>query len=320
MRVVVVGAGLSGLVAAQGCSADGHAVTVLDKGRGPGGRLATRRIGSATFDHGAQFFTVRSPEFADLVEHWRNDGLVAEWCRGFTGDDGHPRWIATGGMNSIAKHLARDLDVRCSTLVFAIRPGPAGGWAVGLDDGTAIDADAVIVTCPLPQSFSLLVASGVTLPEALTGTDYERTLGLLAVLSGPSAVPAPGGLQHPDAVFSFIGDNAAKGVSGSPALTFHANAEWSAAHWDDDHTVAHQLLLDAASPWLGDASVVDSQFKRWRFATPLSLWPDPCWSATTDDGAAAPLVLAGDAFKSARMEGAALSGLAAARAIPSSPV
>jgi renalase len=315
VRVVVVGAGLSGLIAAQSCIADGHTVIVLDKGRGPGGRLATRRIAGATFDHGAQFFTVRSTEFTELVNQWNDAGLISEWCRGFTSDDGHPRWVANGGMNAIAKHLTQGLDVRCSTLVFAIRPNPVGGWSVGLDDGTSIDADAVIVTCPLPQSYSLIVASGVTLPEALMNTDYERTLGLLAVLDGPSAIPAPGGLQHPDEVFSFIGDNVAKGVSTAPAVTFHANAAWSAAHWDDDHAAAHQLLLDAAAPWLASASVVESQFKRWRFATPLSLWPDACWSATAADGAVAPMVLAGDAFKSARMEGAALSGLAAARAL-----
>ena len=64
MNVVVIGAGLSGLIAAQSLQAHGHKLLVVDKGRSPGGRLATRRIGPATLDHGAQFFTVRSEEFA----------------------------------------------------------------------------------------------------------------------------------------------------------------------------------------------------------------------------------------------------------------
>ena len=67
MKCVVVGAGLSGLVAAQTLQQDGHEVLVLDKGRSVGGRLATRRIGNATFDHGAQFFTVRNNAFAEHV-------------------------------------------------------------------------------------------------------------------------------------------------------------------------------------------------------------------------------------------------------------
>jgi renalase len=315
VRIVIVGAGLSGLIAAQRCAAAGHEVVVVDKGRGPGGRMATRRIGQATFDHGAQFFTVRSEQFADVVDEWRRADLVAEWCRGFASDDGHPRYVIVGGMNAVTKHLARGLDVRCSTLVFSIHATPAGGWMVKIDDGTSIDADALIVTSPVPQSYSILISSGVQLPEALTAIDYERTLALLAVLDRPSAVPAPGGMQHADETFSFIGDNLAKGISAVPAVTFHANAAWSLAHWDTDHDDAHRLLLDAAAPWIGDAQVVESQFKRWRFATATTLWPDACWSAGPADGASSPLILAGDAFASARVEGAVLSGLAAAAAI-----
>ena len=60
---VVVGAGISGLLAAQELTAAGWRVVVLDKGRGVGGRMATRRVGDGTFDHGAQFFTVRGERF-----------------------------------------------------------------------------------------------------------------------------------------------------------------------------------------------------------------------------------------------------------------
>ena len=68
MKIIVVGAGLSGLSAARELSSRGHDVTVFDKGRGVGGRLATRRAGSAVFDHGAQFFTARSDEFQQQVD------------------------------------------------------------------------------------------------------------------------------------------------------------------------------------------------------------------------------------------------------------
>ena len=70
MNVVVIGAGLSGLMAAKSLQVQGHKVLVVDKGRSVGGRLATRRIGTATLDHGAQFFTVRSEEFAKHVDAW----------------------------------------------------------------------------------------------------------------------------------------------------------------------------------------------------------------------------------------------------------
>ena len=69
---------------------------MLDKGRGVGGRMATRRFGGASFDHGTQFFTVRGDRFGDLVEGWISAGAAAEWARGFADaegqrpPDGHP--------------------------------------------------------------------------------------------------------------------------------------------------------------------------------------------------------------------------------------
>lgn len=310
MRTVVVGAGLSGLMAARALVAAGREVVVLDKGRSPGGRLATRRIGDATLDHGAQFFTVRSDDFARHVHEWRAAGLVRVWNHGFDHDDGHPRYVVEGGMNALAKHLALGLDVRCDTLAFAIHPAPTG-WGVAIDDGTSLEAAALVVTCPVPQSLSLVITSGVELPEALRTLDYDRTIGLLAVLDRPGAVPAPGGVQPADGTFAFVGDNLAKGVSTQPAITFHAHPAWSLDRWDVDRDAVQAELLAAAHPWLGDARVVGSQVKRWRFATPRATWPEPCWAAPADH----PLVLAGDAFAGPRIEGAALSGLAAAAAL-----
>ena len=76
MRVVVIGAGVAGLMAAQSLVKNGHDVVVLDKGRSPGGRLATRRIDDATLDHGAQFFTVRESSFESHVAEWIASGVV----------------------------------------------------------------------------------------------------------------------------------------------------------------------------------------------------------------------------------------------------
>ena len=325
MKVCIVGAGLAGLMAAGRLRDVGHEVVLFDKGRSPGGRLATRRMAGARLDHGAQFFTVRSPEFRTHVDRWMADGVVFEWCRGFDGrTDGFPRYAAHGGMNALAKHLAHGLDVRCDSLVFSLhRASDASdgtgwevklddgtGWEVKLDDGTSITSDALIVTCPLPQTFSLLVSSGVTMPEELSRTSYDKTLGLLALLDGPSAVPTPGGVQG-ESIFTFIADNQAKGISDAPAITLHAGPAWSDEHWDDDPVVAHDALMALAAPWIGEARVIDSQLKRWRFATPRQIWPDPHWSP--DD--APTLVVAGDAFAGPKMEGAALSGLSAADAL-----
>lgn len=310
MRVIIVGAGLSGLMAAQSLTNSGHEVIVFDKGRGVGGRLATRRIGDATLDHGAQFFTVRSEEFASHVKTWLDAGVVHEWCRGFDAEDGHPRYVGSKGMSSIAKHLAQGLNVRTSALVFSLER-TTSSYNVITDDGVAHACDKVLLTAPIPQSFSLLFGAGIEMPAELRSIDYDRTLGLLAVLdSNAHNVRSPGGMQFPDDVFSFIGDNSAKGISATHALTFHANPEWSRSHFDLELDEIHSLLLTAVRPWLGNAQILESQPKKWRFATPQGSWPDACWVDETQS-----LVMAGDAFAGPKMEGAALSGLAAARAL-----
>lgn len=306
MRVVVVGAGISGLCAADELRRSGHDVVVIDKGRSVGGRLATRRIGDARLDHGAQFFTVRDDSFAAIVDEWLRDDVVTEWCRGFNGDDGHPRFVGRAGMNSIAKHVARALDVRCNALAFAVQR-TSSGWTVVVDDSSTLDCDAIVMTCPLPQTFSLLFTAGIEMPEELRTIDYDRTIGLLAVLDGPTALGEPGGIQNPDDTFSFIGDNLRKGISETSSVTFHANAQWSLDHFDDPLEELQSLLLAATPAYLGTSQVVTSQVKKWRFATPRRSWPDRCW--VHESGS---LVLAGDAFAGPKVEGAVLSGVAAA--------
>jgi predicted NAD/FAD-dependent oxidoreductase len=287
-------------------------VIVLDKGRSVGGRLATRRIDAATLDHGAQFFTVRDERFADVVHDWTSAGVVRVWCNGFSDDDGHPRHVGIGGMTSIAKHAAAGLDVRCNVLVFSVH-GEPGRWSVVSDDGTRHDARTVLVTCPLPQSASLLHASGVETPTELATCDYERTVGLLTVIDGDRPVLAePGGAQDPDRTFSFIGDNLAKGISSVPAVTFHAGPEWSRKHFDAPVEELEGLLVAAAEPHLNGRRIVSRQVKKWRFATPSTIWPERHWSDPSGT-----VVLAGDAFGGPKVEGAALSGLSAADALVS---
>lgn len=320
MRLAVIGAGLAGLAAAR--SARSHRgvddVLVLDKGRSVGGRMATRRIGAARLDHGAQFFTVRDDAFGAQVTDWQRRELVHVWCRGFDGVDGHPRYVGSSGMNALAKDLAGDLaggeQLLLATRIFEVARIDER-WRITVDDGTQHVADALVVTCPIAQTWAMLAPAGYDrAPEPLWRTPYHPVVGLLVVLDGPSSVPDPGGVQFdpadPDAPFGFIGDNQQKGISPVPAVTFHATQPWSAAHIDRPDAWLRDTLLDRARPWIGDATVVEAQVKRWRLATPSAPWPEPCWADPESQ-----LVLAGDIFAGPRVEAAYLSGLAAAAAV-----
>lgn len=332
--VAIVGAGLAGLVAARELTATGARVRLLDKGVGPGGRLATRRIGDATVDHGAQFFTVRSDEFDQLVERWRADGAPIErWSSGFaqatdvragphgvtsTAGDGHPRYIVTGGMQTLATTLARGLDVVADTRVTAIWPR-AGRWrlaATGVDGMRTHDAGAVLCTAPVAQTLALLDRGGTTLPEdadaTLRALAYDPCLALLAVVDRDPELPAPGGVQFAAGPVRWLADNARKGVSTVPAVTLHAAGAWSATWYEAADQVVGATLHAWLAPWLGGASVHRWQVKRWRYSQPRD--PAEQRSVRADvDGL--PVVFAGDAFGHARVEGAARSGLAAAALI-----
>ena len=146
--VLIVGAGLAGLVAANALAAAGRRSVVLDKGRTVGGRLATRRMSGldgrvGRLDHGAQFFTVRSPDFAELVHEWRRAGVVREWCRGFNGSgDGYPRYCAEGGMSTIAKLLAATAVVECEVELRSLA-GFDGLLSLSTADGRRWESDSV---------------------------------------------------------------------------------------------------------------------------------------------------------------------------------
>lgn len=321
--VVVIGAGAAGLSAAGRLAAAGVGVTVLDKGRGVGGRLATRRIGAARLDHGAQFFTSRSEEFTGLTRAWLGRGVAREWCRGFRQPaDGHPRFVGASGMTDLAKDLASGLDVRTSTRVESVSAAPDGRWVATLEGGRTLvgaggdplRADAVISTAPVPQTLEMLgpAVTDTRARRALGAISYEPTLAGLLVLAEPSALPHPGGVQLDRGAVTWIGDNQAKGISPVPAVTVHAAGRGATDSWDGPEEAILASLEAAARPLIGPAPVLERQLARWRYATP-SVSHDARCLVAVDGGR--PLVCAGDAFGEAKVEGAVRSGWAAAEAV-----
>lgn len=316
-HVAVIGAGLSGLTAAQVLLDSGHAVTVVDKGRGVGGRLATRRIGTATLDHGAQFFTVRGDTFRRVVTQATEAGMVDVWCHGFGAEDGYPRFRGTNGMNAFAKWLAaRVIDAGGSIItgerVRSIHADDTQ-WRLEFENHPTIHADDAIVTAPVPQALDLLAAGGVDLhaevESELASISYKPTLALLVTLDGASSLETPGGIQRTeDDLFTFIADNHVKGISASPSLTLHVNGDVSARRWDDDSAAVISDLLAEAQPFIGSASVVEVQLKKWLYATPRVPHPEACLVLAEEPGR---LVIAGDAFAGPKVEGAFNSGHAA---------
>ncbi len=324
-RVAIVGAGLAGLIAARdlvrhGTPDGGRGVVVVERSGVVGGRLATRSIGDAVFDHGAQFFTVRTDELAADVDRWTAAGVVEEWCRGFAEVDGYPRYRIAGGMANLATHLAGELVASGVTLttgvgVVEIRPGDNGdGWLVRSGDDGVVVADAVILTPPVPLSSALLDAGGVARAAGADAFDdfaYHQVVALLAVLDRSPGLPEPGALQQADDdTFSFVSDNQAKGISPVPAVTFHTAHGRSAALWSATDDEVLDALLPAARDVVAPATISQIEVVRWPHTGPVAAHPDRC--AVVAEGPSGPIVLAGDGFGGSKVEGAYSSGRAAA--------
>lgn len=331
-RCLIVGAGISGLVAARVLIKQGWQVTILEKSSGYGGRMATRRIGESVFDHGAQFITVRSMFFRSLVEQWEDDGLIKQWCRGFLNadrqliQDGYLRFYAAQGMNTLAKDLAhrlepdlsKNLKVHLQEKITEISLLDTG-WQLKSESGQAFNGEALIVTAPLPQSLQLLKQTcGFSLEtntlEQLETVKYDPCIAVMASLDGPSGLAEPGGLDNKDPMspIKWIADNRQKGISNTDAVTILGTAHFSRKHWKMPREEAGELLWQAAKSYL-KSERIEIQTHGWRYAQPKHNLEENYLCAHKNPA----LLLAGDAFGEDRnpIEGAAVSGLEAAQAL-----
>lgn len=330
--VLIVGAGVTGLMTVAALPDLAQRISIVDKGLSVGGRLATRRLGGGRADHGAQFFTARSPEFEAWVADWQRDGLVYTWSTGWSDGnlgaaptDGYARFAVQGGMSALARRLAASVSAAGA----AVHPGVRlqavartdNGWWACSDDGHVYTAQALVLTAPVPQSLALLKEGKVALAAddaaQLARITYAPCLAALLRFEGQVDLPEPGVLQRPGAAVPWLADNRRKGISPDvTVLTAHAAPDFSATHFNDaDDVVIDAFLAELAPLLAGAPPPVDVQIKRWRYALPTTLHSARYLRAA----GLPPLFFGGDAFGSPRVEGAALSGLAIAAALRALP-
>ena len=318
---VVAGAGLSGLIAARTLQEAGVRVMVLEKEEKVGGRMRTDLLDEGVFDHGAQFFTVRDARFEKMVQAWVSAGVAEIWTHGFADasgkkhKDGYPRYKGTNGMTTVAEHLARGLDVRTGSEVTRISADPQG-WEVAAGESTYL-ADALVITVPAPSALALVDGSGVPLPNqarrVLEGISYDPCIAVMALLGGPGSVPEPGGVQIGGDPLFWVADNRKKGISNVPAVTLHAGPEFSREHAQTDDVTVARLLLEEAKDWI-ETGVKATAVYRWLHSMPL----DTHEKRFVFVEGPPPLIFCGDAYAGPKVEGAVLSGLAAAEKLLSS--
>lgn len=316
--IAVIGAGISGAIAARTLANHGLPVTVFEKSGGAGGRMSTRRNDFGSFDHGAQYFTAKDSRFKCYVQSWVEQGIACTWKGNIAVYDARgiyrqssvmPRYVGVPGMNAIAKHLLGALQPRWNTLVSKIHRRSsrlALVDAAGEDLGTF---DRVVVTAPAAQTAEM-VSDIRELAEPIQKIPFDPCWAVLMTLSSELNCDWAGAFLN-FGPLRWVARNSTKpGREPTPEnWILHASPDWSLAHRDDDPASVTEQLV--ASFWqdtgLKPQTIDYVLAHRWLYSLPQQVAGHRCFS-TADSH----IVACGDWAGGPRVEGAFLSGCAAA--------
>lgn len=316
MRIAVIGAGIGGVCLARELARQ-HDVTVFEKGRGLGGRMATRYAGQFAIDHGAQYFTIRDPRFAAILAPLLGDGTVAPWPGPIVSiEDGTitamaaPRdlhHVGVPNMNSVAKALAIGLDTRPGIEIATLAQRTPAGWHLtdteGGDHGLF---DWVVSTTTAHQTMALF-ADNAPLDGPLTTTRMAPCYALMLGFEQPLNLPWVAARLSASAI-DWIGVNSSK-PGRDPAgttLVVHSTSDWAAAHLGEDIGELGRLLGHAlrAATGINPDMAAYTATHRWASARRLSQPDSPPYLDSTRR-----LAATGDWTTGSRIEDTALSAL-----------
>lgn len=300
--IVIIGAGMAGLACGQALMAAGYRPLLLDKGRGAGGRMATRRIttdaGEISFDHGAQYFTVHDPAFQGQVEHWSETGDVARWTAA-----GGGAWVGSPAMNAPLKSMAASLDVRWSVRVTEL--SWAGAWTLRTEDGEALTADVVVLALPAEQSADLLAPIAPDFAERARGVSSAPCWTVMLAFAEPLVTTEDCLRGEDSSALGWAARNCSKpGRGPMESWVLQAGPDWSRLHLEAAPQDVESALMTALATRLGFAlpEPIVRTSHRWRFARAGVEGSGTLWDADQMLG------VCGDWLLGPRVEHAWLSG------------
>lgn len=259
----VVGAGMAGAVISRRLADAGHAVQVLEKSGGTGGRLATRRTDYGAFDHGAQYVSARGSAFQALMDELQAAGAAVAWHPGGTD---HARHTGLPGMSGLIKPLLDGVKITQRFAVEAIERRDGGVVVTGAD-GQSLSFDRVVVTAPSPQAHRLLVPVDPVFAP-LADVVYAPCWTAMFAFEGAQAMlPDVHRGQPGDALGWFVREASRPGRDGAERFTVQAGPDWSRAHLELDKPVAAARLLDAMKARFPTMNApVHAAGHRWRYS------------------------------------------------------
>lgn len=292
-RVAVIGAGMSGAACARALRDRGITVEVYERGRAPGGRMASPQLHGRRVDLGAGYFTAKEPDFVGIVDDWIDAGLARPWTDTFDvltpdGADrtsGPMRYATPSGLRSLVRDMLPE-GTCCAADITA------------LDD---LDHDAVVLAMPDPQAQRLA-------PELVEWVDYDPVIAVAAGFAERQWTLTGAAFVNDDADVSFLADDGSRRGDGAPVLVAHTTPDRAREHLAHPESAAGPVIA-ALHGLLGTGEPAWTHVHRWTFAKPTGTHGDEPYGLTEAGGR--PLGLCGDAWcpsGSPRVESAWLSG------------
>jgi renalase len=331
-QVAVIGAGIAGAACARALTLAGHSVHVFDKSRGPGGRLATRRVewidrqGQARttrLDHGAVGFTVHSESFRAFVDQALPAGWLAEWVPVLAAgssvpDNGERLYVPVPDMPSLCRRLLNGVAATWSVAVDGLYKGPLG-WQVQVG-GERHDAhfDAVMLALPPAQVAPLLSPHRRDWARHACVAPMQPCWTLMGIADAPEPALGWDVARPPTGPLAWVLRNDARPgrerVPGQAHWVVHARAGWSRRHLEQPAAWVEPQMRAALAEWLGrPVDWLHCEVHRWRYAMPQLQGVGPAESCWWD--AAQGLGVCGDFLGGSGIEGAWLSGRSLAAAL-----
>ncbi len=309
--IAIIGAGMAGLSCADKLADAGYSVRLFDKGRGPGGRMSTRRLDSSTgqvsFDHGAQYFTVRDREFSGAVTDWASQGIVAPWPAA-----GEDAWVGVPSMNGVIRGIASRHNVAFGSLVKGLVRDDAK-WSVIGDGFSEGPFDAVVVATPAEQAAAMLSLHDFEMARSALQARSQPCWTAMFAFENPLLFSAD--ILRNSGPINWAARNSAKPGRGGPeAWVVQASPSWSKAHLEEGADRIAEVLKEALQQAVGAnlPNVIASAAHRWRYAMTAGTNLGSLWNSEIALGAC------GDWLLGPRVECAWLSGQDLARKLGAS--
>ena len=277
--IAIIGAGIAGLSLAK--ELDGFAdVTVFEKSRGVGGRMATRYTEDYKFDHGAPFFTARSQNFQKFIKAQTSQGIVGLWDKKVITLEKdkkpkdriwfEPHYIGTPNMNSLCKDAANGLSVVTNTEIGKIASIIGGGFQFFNKSGEVIgDFDIVISTAPPAQSLNLLggfIESDCFIRNIEMMPQFSIMVGLKQKWTRPWIAAK---VQNSPLNWIYINSTKSGRDEKNTAITATTEANWSKVKIEENPQEIGPLLMNELSQLIElDFSDAFITCHKWRYSLP----------------------------------------------------